>query len=78
MRKDNAPPVTKGNNNDNARLAQVELKSFPLMEFQGTLRKSKGSRMNSLELPGTPNNSQEPQGTLNILKEFRGLPRKSF
>ena len=26
MRKDNAPPVTKGNNNDNARLVQVELK----------------------------------------------------
>ena len=45
MRKDNAPPVTKGNNNDNARLAQVELKSFSLMEFQGSLKKSKGSRM---------------------------------
>ena len=28
MRKDNAPPVTKGNNNDNARLTKVELLSF--------------------------------------------------
>lgn len=28
MRKDNAPPVTKGNNNDNARLAQLEFSSI--------------------------------------------------
>ena len=37
MRKDNAPPVTKGNNNDNARLAKVELLSFMLEEFYNSI-----------------------------------------
>ena len=32
MRKDNAPPVTKGNNNDNARLAQLEFSSIRTYE----------------------------------------------
>ena len=35
MRKDNAPPVTKGNNNDNARLAKVELSSKHTFESIG-------------------------------------------